>query len=243
MTVRRGSVLASAALGAALTPLNSTMVAVALPALSAEFDAPASTVTLLVVTGYLVATIVAQLPAGSVADRVGYTRALTWGRLMFGGGAAVGMLAQSLAAVVVGRLLMAAGGALIIPTAMALLRISYPVERRARAFGVMGGVMGGAAAIGPALGAAPHQPSPRRREGPLRASAAQRLARVVRHRGHDQPLDALRGLLHALRLAIARGRAHDDAPAGRQTQLLSAPPDGRHQEAVQRHPSAPRARA
>jgi MFS family permease len=151
--VKRGSVLASAALGAALTPLNSTMVAVALPALSTEFDAPASAVTLFVVTGYLIATILAQLPAGTIADRVGYSRALTWGRLMFGGGAAVGVLAQSLGAVVVGRLLMAAGGALIIPTAMALLRISYPAERRARAFGVMGGVMGGAAALGPALGA------------------------------------------------------------------------------------------
>ena len=149
----RGSVLASAALGAALTPLNSTMVAVALPALSMEFNARPSTVTLFVVTGYLVATIAAQLPAGSIADRVGYSRALTWGRLMFGGGAAVGVFAQSLGAVVVGRLLMAAGGALIIPTAMALLRISYPAERRARAFGVMGGVMGGAAAVGPALGA------------------------------------------------------------------------------------------
>ena len=153
MNVRGGSVLAAAALGAALTPLKSPMVAVALPALSAEFDAQASTVTLFVVTGSLVATIAAQLPAGAIADRVGYARALTWGRLIFGGGAAVGMLAQSLAAVVAGRLLMAAGGALIIPTAMALLRISYPAERRARAFGVMGGVMGGAAAIGPALGA------------------------------------------------------------------------------------------
>lgn len=149
----RGSVLASAALGAALTPLNSTMVAVALPALSMEFNALPSTVTLFVVTGYLVATIVAQLPAGSIADRAGYSRALTWGRLMFGAGAAVGVFAQSLTAVVLGRLLMAAGGALIIPTAMALLRISYPAERRARAFGVMGGVMGGAAAVGPALGA------------------------------------------------------------------------------------------
>ncbi len=151
--MKRGSVLASAALGAALTPLNSTMVAVALPALSVEFGAPASTVTLFVVTGYLVATIVSQLPAGSVADRIGYARALTWGRLMFGTGAAVGVLAPSLPVVVAGRLLMAAGGALIIPTAMALLRISYPAERRSRAFGVMGGVMGGAAAIGPALGA------------------------------------------------------------------------------------------
>jgi MFS family permease len=150
--MKRGSVLASAALGAALTPLNSTMVAVALPALSMEFSAPAATVTLFVITGYLVATIVSQMPAGSVADRVGYARALTWGRWIFGVGAASGMLAPSLAFVVAGRLLMAAGGALIIPTAMALVRMAVPPERRARAFGIMGSVMGGAAALGPALG-------------------------------------------------------------------------------------------
>src|SRR5215213_2990732 len=114
---KRGSVLASAALGAALTPLNSTMVAVALPALSAEFGAPAATVTVFVVTGYLVATLVLQMPAGSIADRLGYARALTWGRWIFGAGAIAGALAPSLVAVVGGRLLMAAGGALIIPTA------------------------------------------------------------------------------------------------------------------------------
>ena len=128
------------------------MVAVALPALSMEFNAPAATVTLFVVTGYLIATIFAQMPAGTIADRVGYARALAWGRWTFGVGAAAGMLAPSLYVVVAGRLLMAAGGALIIPTAMALVRIAVPPERRARAFGVMGSVMGGAAAIGPALG-------------------------------------------------------------------------------------------
>jgi len=149
---RRGSVLASAALGAALTPLNSTMVAVALPALGMEFNAPAATVTLFVITGYLVATIVAQMPAGTIADRAGYARALTWGRWTFGVGAATGMLAPSLPIVTVGRLLMAAGGGLIIPTAMALVRIASPPERRSRAFGIMGSVMGGAAALGPALG-------------------------------------------------------------------------------------------
>jgi MFS family permease len=128
------------------------MVAVALPALGMEFNAPAGTVTLLVITGYLVATIVSQMPAGTIADRVGYARALTWGRWTFGVGAVAGMLAPSLPVVVVGRLLMAAGGALIIPTAMALVRIASPPERRSRAFGIMGSVMGGAAAIGPALG-------------------------------------------------------------------------------------------
>lgn len=151
--VKRGSVLASAALGAALTPLNSTMVAVALPALSAEFGAPAATVTVFVVTGYLVATLVCQMPAGSIADRLGYARALTWGRWMFFAGAIVGAVAPTLEAVVVGRVLMALGGALIIPTAMALLRIGVAPERRARAFGTMGAVMGGSAALGPMIGA------------------------------------------------------------------------------------------
>jgi MFS family permease len=151
--VTRGSVLASAAIGAALTPLNSTMVAVALPAIGGEFGAPAATVTVFVVTGYLVATIVAQMPAGSLADRMGYARALAAGRWLFGAGAVIGALAPTLGVVVAGRLLMAVGGALIIPTAMALLRIAVPAERRARAFGVMGAVMGGSAAIGPAIGA------------------------------------------------------------------------------------------
>jgi MFS family permease len=148
----RGSVLVSAALGAALTPLNSTMVAVALPALATEFMSPAAAVTVFVVTGYLIATLVLSVPAGSVADRVGYTRALMWGRWMFAAGSIVGTLAPTLGLVVAGRLLMAVGGSLINPTAMALLRISMPPERRSRAFGTMGAVMGGAAAIGPALG-------------------------------------------------------------------------------------------
>ena len=148
----RGSVLVSAALGAALTPLNSTMVAVALPALATQFSSPAAAVTVFVVTGYLIATLVLSVPAGSVADRVGYSRALLWGRWMFAAGSVIGALAPTLSVVVIGRLLMAAGGALINPTAMALLRISMAPERRSRAFGTMGAVMGGAAAIGPALG-------------------------------------------------------------------------------------------
>jgi MFS family permease len=111
-------------------------------------------VTVFVVTGYLIATLVLSVPAGSVADRVGYTRALLWGRWMFAAGSIIGTLAPTLGIVVVGRLLMAAGGALINPTAMALLRVSMPPERRSRAFGTMGAVMGGAAAVGPALGAA-----------------------------------------------------------------------------------------
>ena len=90
------AILVAAAIGASLNPLNSTMVAVALPALSAEFGASASSVTLTVVTAYLVATLVSQVPAGSIADRVGYSRALGIGRLLFLVGALAGTVAPSL---------------------------------------------------------------------------------------------------------------------------------------------------
>jgi len=149
----RAAVILSAALGASLNPLNSTMIAVALPALSAEFGAAASAVTLTVVTGYLVATLVSQVPAGNIADRAGYGRALSWGRWLFLAGSLAGTFAPALWAVIAGRLMMAAGGSLILPTAMALVRVAIPAERRQRAFGAMGAVLGGAAAIGPAIGA------------------------------------------------------------------------------------------
>lgn len=147
-----GRVLAASAVAAGLTPLNSTMIAVALPAMSAEFATPAASVTVWVVTAYLIATIVCQMPAGNVADRIGYARTLTLGRWMFAAGAGAATFAPSLAFVIVGRLCMALGGTLMIPTAMALLRVAVPEERRPRAFGAMGAVMGGAAALGPALG-------------------------------------------------------------------------------------------
>jgi MFS family permease len=141
------------AVAAGLTPLNSTMIAVALPEMAAQFGAPAASVTVSVVTGYLIATVVCQMPAGSVADRVGYGRALTLGRWIFAGGALAAVLAPGLTVVVMGRLFMAAAGALMVPTAMALIRVAVPPERRPRAFGAMGAVMAGSAAAGPAIGA------------------------------------------------------------------------------------------
>lgn len=143
---------AAVGVAAALTPLNSTMIAVALPAMATEFGVAPSSVTVWVVTAYLIATIVCQMPAGAVADRIGYKPTLALGRWLFMAGATSATLAPSLWFVIAGRLAMAAGGALMLPTAMALLRVIVPEARRPRAFGAMGALMGGAAALGPALG-------------------------------------------------------------------------------------------
>lgn len=151
---RSGSRLIAAALAAALMPLNSTMIAVALPDISAEFDTDPAVVTQALVTSYLVAAIVLQSPAGKVGDRIGHARMVAIGQLLVAAGALLGYLAPSLALLTVARILMAAGGAVLVPATVALLRRTLPHELRGRGFGAFGAVMALAAALGPLVGGA-----------------------------------------------------------------------------------------
>ena len=103
-------------------------------------------------TSYLAVSIVAQSPAGKVADLWGYGRVLTLGRFLFALGALVAALSPGLAMLGAGRVLMAVAGALTIPTVFAELSNRAPPARRGFVFGVVGSIMGGAAAIGPLIG-------------------------------------------------------------------------------------------
>jgi MFS family permease len=67
-------------------------------------------------------------------------------------GAVLGMVAPVLGVLAVTRVLMAAGGAAIVPATVALLRIELPPQRRGRAFGLFAAVMSLAAAVGPVVG-------------------------------------------------------------------------------------------
>ncbi|MEA2462488.1 MAG: pyruvate, water dikinase, partial [Acidobacteriota bacterium] len=139
-------------LAALLAPLNSTIIAVALPTITTAFVASPALATRWLVTAYLVVTIVAQSPAGKLADLWGTSRVLTLGRSMFGLGALLAAFSPSLPVLGAGRMLMALGGAFTIPTVFAFLRNSVPHERRGRVFGVFGAIMGAAAAAGPIIG-------------------------------------------------------------------------------------------
>jgi MFS family permease len=104
------------------------------------------------VASYLVAAIVLQSPGGKLGDRLGHRRMLALGQVLTACGAVSGMFAGTLAVLAVARVMMAAGGAAIVPATVALLRIELPEERRGRAFGTFGAVMSLAAGIGPPLG-------------------------------------------------------------------------------------------
>jgi EmrB/QacA subfamily drug resistance transporter len=148
----RGRRLVAAVLAAALMPLNSTMIAVALPRISDELGHDPAVVTQALVTSYLVAAVVLQSPAGKVGDRLGHPRMLLIGQVVVALGALMGYVAGSLGLLVAARVLMATGGAVLVPATVALLRHELPPERRGRGFGAFGAVMALAAALGPLVG-------------------------------------------------------------------------------------------
>lgn len=144
--------LAGLGLSAMLVPLGSTMIAVALPAIGAEFSRTPSELTQWLVTSYLVVTILALAPAGKLGDRWGYRNTMRLGQFLFGIGCLLPLAVHAFHAIVASRVLMALGGAMLVPTVMAVMKLTVPAERRHRVFGYFGAMMSFAAALGPSLG-------------------------------------------------------------------------------------------
>ena len=144
--------LAGLGLSAMLVPLGSTMIAVALPAIGVEFARAPGDLTQWLVNSYLLINVVALGPAGKLADQWGYKNALRLGQVIFGLGCVLPIVLHFFEALVVSRVLMALGGALMVPTVMAVVKITVPAEKRHRVFGYFGAMMGFAAALGPSLG-------------------------------------------------------------------------------------------
>lgn len=147
-----GPLLAGLMLAAALAPLGSTMIAVALPGIGRDLGTPEADLTQWLVASYLIASIALQSPGGKLGDRISHRRALLLGLALVAVGSALGFLVARLPALVVARVLMASGGAAIVPAVLAIVRNHVPAERRARAFGYFGACMGLAAALGPLVG-------------------------------------------------------------------------------------------
>ena len=144
--------IAALVLSVALVPLNSTMLAVAIPTIARDLSVSSEVLTQALVASYLLVGIVLQSPGGKLGDGIGHGRALGLGQLVFAAGAVVGFAGRSLLPLELSRGLMAAGGAVMVPSSFALVRSRVPEKAQARAFGAFGAVMGLAAAVGPLVG-------------------------------------------------------------------------------------------
>ena len=144
--------LALSSLGSVLAPLNSTMIAIALPDIRQEFALSHAAVAWLV-SGYLIAMAVAQPIGGRLGDQIGRERVYRGGLLAFLVFSVAAALAPNFLSLVVLRIAQAVAGAVLIPNGTAMLRTHAPSHKLGRLNGINGSVISVAAATGPLLGA------------------------------------------------------------------------------------------
>jgi MFS transporter, DHA2 family, methylenomycin A resistance protein len=142
--------LAAALFAAILAPLNSTLLAVLLPAVAADLHVTTSSATWLI-TGYLVLLGVMQPVGGRLGDRFRRRPLMLGGLTAFGAATLAMALAPSFTVLFGLRLAQAAAGAIVFPNAFALLRDAPPGQGRGLRFGVVGAAVAFAAAGGPVL--------------------------------------------------------------------------------------------
>ena len=150
---RPWQVLGVSAAGVFVVFLDATVVNIAFPALSADFDGTSRAGLSWVLNAYAVVFGALLVTAGRLADARGRKRVFLAGLALFAVASGLCGLAPSIEVLVAARALQAVGAALLVPASLSLLLPEFPAEKRATAVGIWGAAGAVAAASGPVLGA------------------------------------------------------------------------------------------
>jgi EmrB/QacA subfamily drug resistance transporter len=145
--------LITVSLGTVVAPLNSTMLAVALPEIRDDFGVGHAGVGWLV-SAYLISMAVAQPLGGRLGDQLGRARVFRFGLVLFLGFSIAAAFAPSFLLLIILRAGQALVGAAVIPNGTAMLRATVPERRLGQSIGITGSIVGVSAAVGPLLGSA-----------------------------------------------------------------------------------------
>jgi EmrB/QacA subfamily drug resistance transporter len=147
--------LVAVALGVMMVALDSTIVAVANPSIQSHLHASLADIQW-IMNGYMLALAVTLITIGKVGDRFGHRKVFVTGMVgfaLFSAGIGLsGGTAKSISLVIAFRVAQGVFGAMLMPTALALLRETFPVDKLNAALGIWAGVIGASTAAGPIVG-------------------------------------------------------------------------------------------
>jgi EmrB/QacA subfamily drug resistance transporter len=131
--------------------LDTTIVNIAVPALTADLHAELTQV-LWIVNAYTLTYAGLLITGGRLGDLFGQKRLFLLGLTVFVLASAACGLATNPAMLIATRALQGIGGALLTPQTLAILTVIFPADRRGTAFGIWGAVAGLATITGPTFG-------------------------------------------------------------------------------------------
>jgi EmrB/QacA subfamily drug resistance transporter len=142
------ALIAATVLASAVGFLDAYMINVAVPAIGADLHASVSQLQW-VLTGYLITVASLLLLSGALADHFGRRRVLIAGLLVMLVASLCCALAPNPALLIAARLVQGVGGALVVPSSLALLNGTLRPEDRARGIGIWAGISTLATTLGP----------------------------------------------------------------------------------------------
>jgi EmrB/QacA subfamily drug resistance transporter len=148
----RWAVLALLGVAQLMVVLDATIVNIALPSAQRALDFSTDS-RQWIITAYALAFGSLLLLGGKLGDMFGRKRTFIAGLVGFSIASALGGLAQSFGMLVAARALQGAFGALLAPSALSLLTVTFAGSPdRPKAFGIFGAIAGGGASVGLLLG-------------------------------------------------------------------------------------------
>jgi EmrB/QacA subfamily drug resistance transporter len=145
--------LVATILGSTVVFLDSTVVNVALPAISDGLDAGLAGQQW-VVEAYMLTLVSLLLVGGSLGDQFGRRRMFVFGLIAFGATSMLCAIAPTVEFLVGARALQGVAGALLVPGSLAIVAATFEGEARGKAIGTWTAWTGIATVIGPAGGGA-----------------------------------------------------------------------------------------
>ncbi|POP40910.1 methyl viologen resistance protein SmvA [Superficieibacter electus] len=132
--------------------IDATVLHVAAPTLSVTLGASGNQL-LWIIDIYSLVMAGLVLPMGALGDRIGYKRLLMLGSALFGIASLLAAFAHSAEWLIMTRVLLAGGAAMILPATLAGIRLTFTqVRERNIALGIWTAVGSGGAAFGPLIG-------------------------------------------------------------------------------------------